>query len=110
MENNTNYQNQYNQAPYQQYVHPYYQQIDPNYDAISKDFLTQAIVSCAISSLPIGSIIAIFMGNLYALHCVRDLYLDLGSDHRRNAQMIRVKFKNAAASVQGAVFLCLVQV
>ena len=53
MENNNN----------QQYVYyqPSYSRVDPNYDAASKDFLTKAIVSCAIASLPIGSIIAIFM-------------------------------------------------
>ena len=56
----------------QQYVYyqPSYSRVDPNYDAASKDFLTKAIVSCAIASLPIGSIIAIGMAsrNLTALH------------------------------------------
>ena len=37
------------------------QPIDPNYAATAKDFLTKAIVSCAISTLPVGSIIAINM-------------------------------------------------
>ena len=47
-----------------QYYQPagYQQPIDPNYDATVKDFLTKAIVSCAICSLPVGSIIAIVMG------------------------------------------------
>ena len=38
-----------------------YGAVDPNYNIVAKDFLTKAIVSCAISSLPVGSIIAIFM-------------------------------------------------
>ncbi len=59
MENNVNSQPQ----PQQYYYTPgYNQQIDPNYAATVKEFLTKAIVACAISSLPIGSIIAIFMG------------------------------------------------
>ena len=64
MENN----NYYQQAQYQQPVYqaqPVYQQaqpaIDPEYDKISNEFLTMAIVSGAISSLPIGSFIALAM-------------------------------------------------
>lgn len=53
MENNTYYQPQNNQI--------YSQPADMNYNELSKDFLTKAIVSCAISTLPVGSIIAIFM-------------------------------------------------
>lgn len=41
----------------------YYQHSDPNYAATSKEFLTKAIVSSAISCLPVGSIIAIMMAN-----------------------------------------------
>ena len=62
MENNenTNTQPQFQQPQY--YYTPGYQPpIDPNYAATVKEFLTKAIVACAISSLPIGSIIAIFM-------------------------------------------------
>ena len=53
MENN-NYQQQV-------YYQPSYGSFDPNYIVTSKEFLTKAIESCAIASLPIGSIIAIFM-------------------------------------------------
>ena len=64
-----NQQAQYQQPQYQQaqqtyqYQAPVQQQqpIDPNYPAVSKEFLTQAIVAGAISSLPVGSIIAINM-------------------------------------------------
>ena len=66
MENNQYQQPQYQQAQYQQgyqYQAPVQQQqpIDPNYPAVSKEFLTQAIVAGAISSLPVRSIIAINM-------------------------------------------------
>ena len=40
----------------------YQQPVDPNYETTARDFLTKAIVSCAICALPVGSIIAIFMG------------------------------------------------
>ena len=53
------YQQQY--QPQYQYQQPQYQQADPHYAVVVKDFLTKAIVSCAISSLPVGSIIAINM-------------------------------------------------
>ena len=52
MENN-NYNYQQNQ-PYQ------FQAVDPNYSETVKGFLTRAIVMGAVSSLPVGSIIAIF--------------------------------------------------
>ena len=55
MENNTYYQPQFNQI--------YAQPADMNYNELSNEFLTMAIVSCAISTLPIGSIIAIFMAS-----------------------------------------------
>ena len=61
MENNNN-QTQYDQQPVQQYGYrPPYGTINSNYNETAKDFLTKAIVSCAISTLPIGSIIAINM-------------------------------------------------
>lgn len=41
----------------------YYQTVDPNYSTTVKGFLTKAIVSGAISSLPVGSIIAIVMAD-----------------------------------------------
>ena len=64
MDNNQYQQPQYQQAQQTyQYQAPVQQQqpIDPNYPAVSKEFLTQAIVAGAISSLPVGSIIAINM-------------------------------------------------
>lgn len=60
MENNNN--NNYVQQQYQQPMAPYqYRTADPNYAEAAKDFLTKAIVACAISSLPVGSIIALNM-------------------------------------------------
>lgn len=64
MDNNQYQQPQYQQAQQTyQYQAPVQQQqpVDPNYDAVSKDFLTKAIVAGAISTLPVGSIIAINM-------------------------------------------------
>lgn len=71
MENN-NYSGQ--QVQYQQpqqmgqpgYQFPQQYQIppvDPNYSETVKGFLTKAIVACAISSLPVGSMIAIGMAS-----------------------------------------------
>ena len=71
--------NQLKQPGYQfpdQYQLP---QADPNYAAIVKDFLTKAIVSCAISSLPVGSIIAIFMATKNRKALLE--YLDKGGVH-----------------------------
>ena len=64
-----NQQAQYQQPQYQQaqqtyqYQAPVQQQqpVDPNYAEVSNDFLTKAIVAGAISTLPVGSIIAINM-------------------------------------------------
>ena len=67
MENNNYSQQQYNQQYQQSYQQPYatYQQpaptYDPEYEQKSKDFLTKAIVSCCISTIPIGCFIAIAM-------------------------------------------------
>lgn len=67
MENNNYSQQQYNPQYQQTYQQPYtpVQQpapaYDPEYEAKAKDFLTKAIVSCCIASLPIGSFIAIAM-------------------------------------------------
>lgn len=62
MDNNQYQQPQYQQAqPVYQYQAPVQQQqpADPHYAEMAKEFLTKAIVACAISSLPVGSIIAI---------------------------------------------------
>ena len=60
---NPQYTQQYNPQYGQQYYPQYSQPFDPEYAVLAKDFLTKAIVSCAISALPIGSIIAIFMAS-----------------------------------------------
>jgi hypothetical protein len=84
MENN-NYQQPvyqqpvYQQPQYQQPQPPYQQPFDPNYAVIVKDFLTKAIVSCAISSLPVGSIIAINMASKNRKALLE--YLDKGGLH-----------------------------
>ena len=62
--------NYYSQSPYgQQYGQPQYQYsqpqqpIDPNYEERTKSLLTKAIVACAISAMPIASIVSIFLGS-----------------------------------------------
>ena len=66
MDNNNYYsQPQYNQPygqPQYQYTQPQ-QPIDPNYSEKAKSLLTKAIVACAISAMPIASIVAIFLGS-----------------------------------------------
>ena len=64
MDNNQYQQPQYQQAQQTyQYQAPVQQQqpVDPNYAEVSNDFLTKAIVAGAISTIPVGSIIAINM-------------------------------------------------
>ncbi|MBR2551272.1 MAG: hypothetical protein IKE92_14940 [Clostridiales bacterium] len=79
MENNNYQQPVYQQPQYQQPQPPYQQPFDPNYAVIVKDFLTKAIVSCAISSLPVGSIIAINMASKNRKALLE--YLDKGGLH-----------------------------
>ena len=98
MENNQYQQPQYQQAQYQQgyqYQAPVQQQqpIDPNYPAVSKEFLTQAIVAGAISSLPVGSIIAINMATKNRAALLD--YLSRGGMHT-------VKIKISSALSRGA--------
>ena len=71
--------NNYQQPVYQQPQPPYQPPFDPNYATIVKDFLTKAIVSCAISSLPVGSIIAINMATKNRKALLE--YLDKGGLH-----------------------------
>ena len=77
MENNNYNGQQYQQPQYQQpqYQQPQYQQQyqyaqpqapiiqrnDPEYLKIANEFLKNAIIACAVCSLPVGSIIAINM-------------------------------------------------
>ena len=114
MENNNQYQPpvqpvqpvQPQQAVYQQPVQPVayqpvqqayqaqpQQPIDPNYAAVAKDFLTKAIVSCCISSLPVGSIIAINMATKNRAALLD--YLSRGGLHT-------VKIKISSALSRGA--------
>lgn len=79
MENNNYQQPVYQQPQYQQPQPPYQQPFDPNYAVIVKDFLTKAIVSCAISSLPVGSIIAINIASKNRKALLE--YLDKGGLH-----------------------------
>ncbi len=65
MENSNNYysQPQYNQQYGQPYAQPYAEPpVDPNYAEKTKSLLTKAIVACVLSTMPIASIVAIFMG------------------------------------------------
>lgn len=96
MDNNQYQQPQYQQAQQTyQYQEPVQQQqpIDPNYPAVSKEFLTQAIVAGAISSLPVGSIIAINMATKNRAALLD--YLSRGGLHT-------VKIKISSALSRGA--------
>ena len=78
--------NNYQQPQYQQPQAPYrYQSIDPNYASIVKDFLTKAIVSCAISCLPVGSIIALNMATKNRKALLE--YLDKGGIHTQKIKV-----------------------
>ncbi len=75
-----NYQQQqqyYQQPGQQQYV--YVQPNDPVYLATANEYLKNAIISCCISGLPIGSIIAIFMAKKYRKQLLE--FLEKGGLH-----------------------------
>lgn len=96
MDNNQYQQPQYQQAQQTyQYQAPVQQQqpVDPNYDEVSNDFLTKAIVAGAISSLPVGSIIAINMATKNRAALLD--YLSRGGLHT-------VKIKISSALSRGA--------
>ena len=90
-------QQQYAQQQYQQtaYQAPVQQQqpVDPNYAEVSKDFLTKAIVAGAISTIPVGSIIAINMATKNRAALLD--YLSRGGMHT-------VKIKISSALSRGA--------
>lgn len=69
------------------YQQPVYQQqpLDSNYSVTVKDFLTKAIVSCAISWLPVGSIIAINMASKNRKALLE--YLDKGGLHTQKVKV-----------------------
>lgn len=77
--NNYNTQQQYYQQPVQQPQYVYQQPNDPVYLATANEFLKNAIISCCISSLPIGSIIAIFMAKKYRKQLLE--FLEKGGLH-----------------------------
>lgn len=96
MDNNQYQQPQYQQAQQTyQYQAPVQQQqpVDPNYAEVSNDFLTKAIVAGAISSLPVGSIIAINMATKNRAALLD--YLSRGGLHT-------VKIKISSALSRGA--------
>ena len=96
MDNNQYQQPQYQQAQQTyQYQAPVQQQqpVDPNYAEVSNDFLTKAIVAGAISSLPVGSIIAINMATKNRAALLD--YLSRGGMHT-------VKIKISSALSRGA--------
>ena len=74
-----NYQQQYYQQPVQQQQYVYQQPNDPAYLAIANEYLKNAIISCCISGLPVGSIIAIFMAKKYRKQLLE--YLEKGGLH-----------------------------
>ena len=90
-------QQQYAQQQYQQtaYQAPVQQQqpVDPNYAEVSNDFLTKAIVAGAISTIPVGSIIAINMATKNRAALLD--YLSRGGMHT-------VKIKISSALSRGA--------
>ena len=85
MENNNNQQQYYQQPQYtyqqpvQQPQYVYRQPNDPAYLAIANEYLKNAIISCCISGLPVGSIIAIFMAKKYRKQLLE--YLEKGGLH-----------------------------
>ena len=96
MDNNQYQQPQYQQAQQTyQYQAPVQQQqpVDPNYAEVSNDFLTKAIVAGAISTLPVGSIIAINMATKNRAALLD--YLSRGGLHT-------VKIKISSALSRGA--------
>ena len=77
--NNYNAQQQYYQQPVQQPQYVCEQPNDPVYLAAANEYLRNAIISCCISSLPIGSIIAIFMAKKYRKQLLE--FLEKGGLH-----------------------------
>ena len=77
--NNYNTQQQYYQQPVQQQQYVYQQPNDPTYMATVGEFLKNAIISCCIASLPVGSIIAICMATKYRKQLLE--YLEKGGLH-----------------------------
>lgn len=110
MDNNNYSQTQYNQQ-YQQPYTPYKQPAqphDPEYEAKSKDFLTKAIVSCCISTIPVGSFIAIAMATKNRKALLD--YIEQGGLHTTKVQVSSAlsragKYSGIACSVFWGIYL-----
>ena len=117
MENNNN-QQQYQQPQYtyqqpvQQPQYVYRQPNDPAYLAIANEYLKNAIISCCISGLPIGSIIAIFMAKKYRKQLLE--YLEKGGLHTPRIKVSSALLRAGMYSgigctcVWGIYLLCMV--
>ena len=117
MENNNN-QQQYQQPQYtyqqpvQQPQYVYRQPNDPAYLAIANEYLKNAIISCCISSLPVGSIIAIFMAKKYRKQLLE--YLEKGGLHTPRIKVSSALLRAGMYSgigctvVWGIYLLCMV--
>ena len=117
MENNNN-QQQYQQPQYtyqqpvQQPQYVYQQPNDPAYLAIANEYLKNAIISCCISGLPVGSIIAIFMAKKYRKQLLE--YLEKGGLHTPRIKVSSALLRAGMYSgigctvVWGVYLLCMV--
>jgi hypothetical protein len=117
MENNNN-QQQYQQPQYtyqqpvQQPQYVYRQPNDPAYLAIANEYLKNAIISCCISGLPVGSIIAIFMAKKYRKQLLE--YLEKGGLHTPRIKVSSALLRAGMYSgigctiVWGVYLLCMV--
>ena len=117
MENNNN-QQQYQQPQYtyqqpvQQPQYVYRQPNDPAYLAIANEYLKNAIISCCISGLPVGSIIAIFMAKKYRKQLLE--YLEKGGLHTPRIKVSSALLRAGMYSgigctvVWGIYLLCMV--
>ncbi len=114
MENNNYSQQQYNPQYQQTYQQPYtpIQQpapvYDPEYEAKAKDFLTKAIVSCCISTIPVGSFIAIAMATKNRAALLD--YIAKGGMHTTKVQVSSAlsragKYSGIACSVFWGIYL-----
>lgn len=114
MENNNYSQQQYNPQYQQTYQQPYtpIQQpapvYDPEYEAKAKDFLTKAIVSCCISTIPVGSFIAIAMATKNRKALLD--YIEQGGLHTTKVQVSSAlsragKYSGIACSVFWGIYL-----
>ncbi|SDY13363.1 hypothetical protein SAMN02910264_01497 [Ruminococcaceae bacterium YAD3003] len=107
MENNNYSQQQYNPQYQQTYQQPAPAH-DPEYEAKAKDFLTKAIVSCCISTIPVGSFIAIAMATKNRKALLD--YIEQGGLHTTKVQVSSAlsragKYSGIACSVFWGIYL-----